>query len=247
MAVVTMAKLMKSAGMGKITKLGKVIARQGDDVIREATFANGRVGTYRVSNFMGTKTQAVSDGQMSVVFNSTKGEDALCDVYLKSKGDYVELFPRKHDWRINKSIPGTDVSQRLATGVSTITPIRVESKLVNGKVKHKVLCNEEIHTSTKYQSENGFGTIYEYRDLLLSTQGKSMPIYKRPNMYVPANKADFAKDLSKNPIYGNPQGFKTRYTGQTPIAVLNNDLKAGFKSELNPIWSKLDEMFWKLA
>ena len=91
--VVTLAKLIKSAGMGEITKLGKVIAQQGDDIVREAHFANGRVGTYKVSEFLGTRKQSVFDGQRTVVFNSSKGKQALCEVYSKAKGDYVELFP----------------------------------------------------------------------------------------------------------------------------------------------------------
>ena len=246
-SIVTFGKLMTSAGMGKITNLGKVIAQQGDDVIREATFANGRVGTYRVSNFMGTKTQTVFDGLSSVTFSSQKGEQSLCDVYSKVKGDFVELFPRKYHWRIDKSIPGTDVSQKISTGIATITPIDVKTKLVNGKVQRKVLNNQEIHTSTKYKSDNGFGTIFEKKDILLSPQGKTMPIYQRPNVYVAESNAGCGKDLSKKPIYfANSDGFKAQYTGQTPIGTLNKDLGANFKTDVKPLWSQLEEMFWKI-
>lgn len=246
--VITMARLLKSAGMGRITKLGKVIAQQGDDVIREATFANGRVGTYRVSNFMGTKTQSVWDGTRSVTFDTTKGNQALCDVYSKAKGGYVELFPRTHTWQIRESINGSqDAMKQLATGGVKVTPINVKTKIVNGKVQNKVANTQEIHTSTVYESNKGFGTIRERQDLLIGADGKSYPIYQNPNHYIPARNASFGKDLSRKPIYGNSEGFKAQYTGQTPINILNKDLNAGFKAEVNPLWSKLDEMFWRLA
>ena len=243
--VATLSSVMKSAGMAKITKLGKVIAQQGDDVIREATFANGRVGTYRTSNFMGTKTQTIWDGQARVTYNTArKGDYGLADFYSKAKGDYVELLPRTHSWDIRKPVNGIEI--RCATGNTTITPLNVKSKLINGKVKQTTLANQEIHTSTRHDSDNGYGTIYAYKDVLLDTTGKSMPIYQRPNTYVPAYNAGFGKDLSKKPVYACPDGL-TQYTGQTPIATLNKDLNAGFKTEVQPLWSKLQEMLWHLA
>lgn len=246
--VITMARLMKSAGMGRITKLGKVIAQQGDDVIREATFANGRIGTYRVSNFMGTKTQSVWDGTRSLTFNTTKGNQALCDVYSRTKGEYIELLPRTHTWQIRESINGANAMQQLATGRAKVTPINVKTNIVNGKVQNKVASTQEIHTSTVNESNKGFGTIREHKDLLIGADGKSYPIYQTPNHYTPAKNSLPWQDLSKKPVYaGNGIRPTTQYTEQTPITTLNRDLGANFQPKVNPLWSRLDEMFWRLA
>lgn len=242
--VVTMANVMKSAGMGRIVKLGKVLSQSGDDIIREATFANGRVGTYRVSNFMGKKTQSVWDGARSVTFDTTKGSQALCSV--PTKNGVIELFPRTHQYEIKEAING---SQRtLAYGRANVEPISVNSNIVNGKVQKKVFNNQEIHTSTIYSSDNGFGRITVNNDLLLSPQGKAMPIYQRPNCYIPAQNAGFGKDLSRKPVFaGDGIRPSTQYTAQTPITTLNSDLGANFQPKVNPIWSRLEEMFWRLA
>ena len=137
--------------------------------------------------------------------------------------------------------------KQLATGNAKVTPINVKTKIVNGRIQNKVASNQEIHTSTLHESNNGFGTIREHKDLLIGADGKSYPIYQRPNCYIPAQNASFGKDLSQKPIYANSEGFKAQYTGQTPIATLNRDLGANFQSKVNPIWSKLEEMFWRLG
>lgn len=242
---VTFVRLMESAGMGKITQLGKVIAQQGDDVIREAVFANGRKGTYRVSRFMGEKTQSVWDGVRSVDFTSSRGSlPSNVEIYNRAKGKWIELFPTKHSWNIKGTVNGAE--QSLANGRATITPINVAHKMDNGKVKVNVLSNQELHTSTKYTSDKGFGTIYEKKDILLGADGKSYPIYQNPNQYVPAQNAGIFKDLSKNPAWHTEHGL-TRFNAQTPIPTLNRDLNANFQTPLKPIWSKLEEMFWHLA
>ena len=171
----------------------------------------------------------------------SKNHYSLCEAYSKAKGGYVELFPKNYSWDIKRG------NQYLASGNSTVTPINVKSKIVNGEVKQTVLSNQEIHTSTRYTSDKGFGNIIENKDVLLNSQNKLMAIYQRPNTYYPASQASLGKDLSKGPVWGNPAGYKTKYTGQTPIKTLNNDLNAGFKSQVNPIWSKLEEMFWHIS
>lgn len=247
--VVTFVKLMESAGMGRVTELGKVIAQQGDDVIREVVFANGRRGTYRVSNFMGTKTQSVWDGVRSVEFATSKGNQSYFQDFLSVNGRDIELFPNIHGWKIRQTLNGQrDTMKTLATGSATVTPLKVERKMVNGKIRQKVLSNQEIHTCTRLESDKGFGTIYERKDILLDTQGKSHPIYQRANEYVPASNAGFGQDLSKGQIVYSPTtGYMTRYTGQTPVKTLNRDLGANFQSPLKPLWSRLEEMFWHLG
>lgn len=246
--VVTMFKLMESAGIGGIKKLGRVLTKDADTVVREAIFANGKTGTYRVSKFLGETTQTVFDGARKVEFTTGKGKQAFCDVYSKAKRDYIELFPRHHSWKIQEYNPHLGATNQFATGHSTITPLRVKHNAVNGGVQSKVLSNEEIHTSTRYVSKQGYGTMYERKDVLLGADGKSYPIYQQPNTYVPAENAPFYKDLTKKPIYaGDGVRPTTQYTANTPIAVLNRDLGADFCSEVKPLWSKLDEMLWHLT
>lgn len=247
--VVTFVKLMESAGMGRVKKLGKVIAQQGDDVIREAVFANGRHGTYRVSNFMGAKTQSVFDGQKFVEFATEKGTMSKMHNPLVVNGKDIELLPTIHSWSIKEPINGSDVMQRLASGRAEVTPLR--SKFVkgnNGKLQQRVFSNQEIHTSTKLESDKGFGTMYERKDIMIDTEGKARTWKPSANSYVPESNPGFGKDLTKKPIYYSATtGCKTQYTPETPVAVLNADLGANFKSPLKPLWSRAEEMFWRLT
>ena len=71
--------------------------------------------------------------------DETKGNQALCDVYSKAKGEYIELFPRTHTWQIRESINGSqDAMKQLATGGVKVTPINVKTKI--GKQKPNLVC-----------------------------------------------------------------------------------------------------------
>ena len=247
--VVTFVKLMESAGMGRVTGLGKVIAKQGDDVIREAVFANGKRGTYRVSNFMGTKTQSVFDGQRAVEFVTSKGEESYFRGALYANGRYVEPLPTMHSWKIKETINGqADAMQTLANGRARIIPWTAEYKKVNGELKPKVVSSQDIQTSTKLKSNKGFGTIYEHKEINLTTDRRYNATPSSSQEYFPESNPGIGKDLSKKPIYySSSTGYKTQYTGQTPVDTLNRDLGANFQTPLKPLWSKVEEMLWKLT
>ena len=119
------------------------------------------------------KTQSVWDGVRSVDFTSSRGSlPSNVEIYNRAKGKWIELFPTKHSWNIKGTVNGAE--QSLANGRATITPINVAHKMDNGKVKVNVLSNQELHTSTKYTSDKGFGTIYEKKDILLGADGKAL-------------------------------------------------------------------------
>lgn len=244
MSVISIARIMKSAGMGKITQLGKVLGEQPGQVVREATFANGRKGIYCVIKDENSLKQTVFDGVRKVEFNTNIGEQS--SILLFNRHDIQELYPRTHEWQIREVVGQTgECTRYLASGHSKTTPIHVKDSINNGKVKHKVQNNEEIHTSRKYESDEGFGTIYEHKDVLLSPQGKSMPIYRNPNKYYPDPNATFGHDLSKGVVAYSKDGYKCLYNGQVSVATLNRDLNANFQSKTEPLWTKLEEMLWR--
>lgn len=245
MSVIGIARIMKSAGMGKITELGKVLGKQPGQVVREATFANGRKGTYGVMKYGNVREQTVFDGVRKVKFETELGEQSST-LFFKGM-DIQELYPRTHEWKISEVVGQTGgYTRHLASGHSKTTPINVKNSINNGKIKHKVQNIEEIHATRIHKSDKGFGTIFEHKDVLLSSQGKSMPIYQNPNTYYPDPNATFGHDLTKGILAFSKEGYLTRYTGQTPVAVLNRDLGANFQSKTEPLWTKLEEIRWKM-
>lgn len=245
MVVSTLANVMKSAGIGKITKLGKVLAEESGVTMREAIFSNGRKGTYQVIKNGNDLEQVISDGVRRVTFNTSKCTTPTGSYF--GKDDLIDLYPTNHGWRIGEYVGQSGCAKTLMAGNSKISPINVRTNIVNGKVRNKVNNLEEIHNTTIYKSDKGFGTILKHDDVLLSPNGKSQPIYHNPDKYTPACGAQLGQDLSKKPIwYSATTGCATRYTEQTPINVLNRDLNANFQAEVKPLWSRLDEMLWRL-
>ena len=86
------------------------------------------------------------------------------------------------------------------------------------------------------------------KEINLTTDGRYNATPSSPQEYFPASNPSFGKDLSKKPIYySSSTGYKTQYTGQTPVDILNRDLGANFHTPLKPLWSKIEEMLWHLT
>lgn len=235
MAIITMGRLMKSVGIGKITELGKVLGQQPGQTVREVIFSNGRKGTYQVMKYGDETEQIVSDGVKRVVFSTSKGTNPTGSYF--GKDDLIDLYPTNHEWRIGEYGGQSGCAKMLMAGHSTTSPIGTKWEKVNGKIRQKVKNHEEIHNTTIYKSDKGFGTIFKHEDVSLTPEGRSLPTYHNPDKYIPDCGAQFGKDLSKKPIWGSATtGLKTQYTEQTPISVLNRDLGANFQSGVEPLW-----------
>lgn len=217
MGINSFSKILSAYGLG-IKSMRKIHAN-GMERMFQATLKNGENGIYSVFKQNGVIRHSLESGAKKVERTIIKG-DMSSTFYQKSYNKTVELYPTKTSTYVrdfNKIRYQSDVTK-------TPLDVRIDKDYYRqtGKVRNKASYLNEIHEDKVYEAAgHGFGPFVKKTDALVYSNGKTSPIFQRPNAFKLNNGSN---EMIAKGVFSDRNGQLTMLGGHEDVNTLNKIL-----------------------